>query len=97
MNGARFSLSSIHAYRHLKRVGSSLLALFWFDGLRFYGASPYGLGRGDGGFVRIWAFASCLVVRGRGVEWGFSSLIKPRHFVDLRGFELLLLLLLLLL
>lgn len=90
------SLSSVHAYRHLKRVGSSLLALFWFDGLRFYGASPYGLGGGDGRFVRIWALDSCLEIRCRGVEWGFSSLIQSRYFADLWGLELLLLLLLLL-
>ncbi len=97
VNGVRFSLSSIHAYRRQQSSCSSLLALFWFDRLRFNGASPYGLGRGDGGFVWIWAVASCLVVWGRGVMWGFSPLIEPRHFADLRGFELLLLLLLLLL
>lgn len=89
------SLSSVHAYRHLKRVRSSLLALLWFDGLRFYGASPYGLGGGDGGFVRIWALNSCLEIRCRGVERGFSSLIQSRYFADLWGLELLLLLLLL--
>lgn len=87
VNGAR--LSSIHLFCR-PRLSSSLLALFWFDCLWFYGASPYGLGCGDGGFVGIWAVASCLVVWGWSVEWGLSSLIEPRHFADLRGLELLL-------
>lgn len=96
MNGARFSLPLFHSCRHLKRVRISLLALFWFNGLWLYGASPYGLGRGDRGLVRIWALASRLVVWGRGVEWRFSSLIESRCFADLWGLQLLLLLLLLL-
>ena len=85
------SLSSIHSYCHLKRFCSALLAILWFDGLRLYGASPNGLGRGNGGFVGFGAVDYCLVVRSRGLEQGFPPLINPRHFADLRGLDLLLL------
>lgn len=74
-------------------VSNILLAFLWFDGLWFNGASPYGLGCGDRSLVRIRAISSSLVVLGRAIVRGFSSLIEPGHFADLRGLELLLLLL----
>lgn len=88
-----YFLSSIHVHLHLKIVSSSLLALFWFDGLWFYWASSDGLSRRDGGFVRIWAITSRLMVCcGRGVEGGFPPLIEPSRLVYLWRLELLLLL-----
>lgn len=64
MNGARFF---VFYGSDQKRVSSSLLALLWFDGLWFNGASPYGLGCGDGGFLRICAINSHLVAGSGGV------------------------------
>lgn len=75
-------------------MSGSLLALLRFDSLWFNGTSPYGLGRGDGGFLGFCAIASHLVVGGGGVVRGLPSLIKAGHFVDLRCLQLLLLLLL---
>lgn len=89
MNGARF-----FAFygSNGKRISSFLLALLWFDGLWFNGASPDGLGCGDGGLLRICAITSHLVVGCGGLVWWLSSLIKAWHFVDLRCLQLLLLL-----
>lgn len=89
------SLPSLHpAELPVRRAAGSLLALLRLDGLRFDGASPYGLGRGDGGLVGFGSVAgAALVVGGGAVVRRFPSLVEPRHFADLGGLELLLLLL----
>lgn len=95
MKGARFFFFFVSPTDPMgARASGSLLALLWFDSLWFDGASPDGLGCGDGGFLGISAIASHLVAGGGGgVVRRLPPLVEARHFVDLRRLQLLLLLL----